>query len=73
MLELHPDKLGNNTSEELVDQFLRIQAAYQVLGDPQTKESYDEMGHAAWSGGNGGPGGGSSGGTQGSVVPDLGT
>jgi molecular chaperone DnaJ len=59
--ELHPDaNPGDNAAEE---RFKEISAAYDVIGDPETRSHYDEarrMGPAAMGGGSfggGGPGG----------------
>jgi len=56
-LEWHPDR---NKSAEASEKFKEINEAYEVLGNPQKKQSYDQFGHAAFSQG-GGPGGFASG------------
>jgi len=52
-LEWHPDR---NKSAEASEKFKEINEAYEVLGNPQKKQTYDQFGHAAFSQG-GGPGG----------------
>ena len=58
-LEYHPDRnKGNKASEE---KFKEVTKAYEVLSDPQKKQTYDQFGEAAFeqgnpfSGGQGGP------------------
>ena len=40
----HPDL--NKGSKEAEEKFKEINEAYQVLGDPQKKAQYDQVGHA---------------------------
>jgi len=56
-LEWHPDR---NKSPEASEKFKEINEAYEVLGNPQKKQTYDQFGHAAFS--QGGPGFGGFGG-----------
>lgn len=49
--ELHPDKGGDEKS------FKEVNEAYQVLGDPKKKTTYDQFGHAAFQGAGAGAGG----------------
>lgn len=62
-LEYHPDR---NKTKEAEDKFKEINAAYEVLSNPEKKQAYDSMGHAAFEqGGAGGPFGGARGGQYG--------
>ena len=54
-LEWHPDKHKDN-KEAAEKRFKEVNAAYQILSDPQKKQAYDQYGHAAFSPG-GTPGG----------------
>ena len=55
-LEWHPDR---NKSSEASEKFKEINEAYEVLGNPQKKQTYDQFGHAAFNqGGGAGYGGG---------------
>ena len=54
-LEWHPDKHKDN-KEAAEKRFKEVNAAYQILSDPQKKQAYDQYGHAAFSPG-GMPGG----------------
>lgn len=56
-LEYHPDRNKEAGAEE---KFKEINEAYQVLSDPQKKQTYDQFGHAAFDprSGFGGPSGG---------------
>jgi molecular chaperone DnaJ len=55
-IEYHPDKNpGDNVSEE---KFKEAAEAYEVLGDPQKRQRYDQYGHAGVNGGAGGGFGG---------------
>ncbi|MBI2036533.1 DnaJ domain-containing protein [Candidatus Microgenomates bacterium] len=59
-LQYHPDK---NKSKEAHEKFKEVNAAYEVLSDPQKKTQYDQFGHAAFEQGAGqGPFGGGFGG-----------
>lgn len=64
-LEFHPDR---NKSKEAHEKFKEINKAYEVIGDPQKRKTYDQFGSAAFENGAGGnPGGpfGGFGGAQG--------
>jgi DnaJ-class molecular chaperone len=49
-LEWHPDK---NKSPEANEKFKEINEAYEVLSNPQKKQTYDQFGHAAFTPGGG--------------------
>jgi molecular chaperone DnaJ len=64
-LQYHPDR---NKTPEADAKFKEVTKAYEVLGDPQKRQTYDQFGAAAFEqGGMGGPGGpfGGFGGRQG--------
>ena len=64
-VQYHPDK---NKSKEAEEKFKEINQAYEVLGNPQKRQQYDQFGAAAFeNGGRGGAGGpfGGFGGQQG--------
>lgn len=54
-LQWHPDR---NKTPEAEKKFKEINEAYEVLSDPQKRQTYDQFGHAAFSPGAGFPGGG---------------
>ncbi len=63
-LQYHPDR---NKGKEAEGKFKEVTKAYEVLSDPQKKQTYDQFGHAAFEqggagqgpfGGAGGPSGG---------------
>jgi DnaJ-class molecular chaperone len=58
-LELHPDKLGPNATEEQVQRFLAINHAYEVLSDEDKRRRYDEVGEDTMPAGGAGEGGSS--------------
>ncbi len=65
-LEYHPDR---NKSKDAGEKFKEVTKAYEVLSDPQKKQTYDQFGHAAFEQGAGqGPFGGF-GGQQGQYGP----
>lgn len=51
----HPDK--NPGDDGAHQRFKEINAAYQILSDPQKRAAFDRFGPAAFGGGGGGPGG----------------
>jgi molecular chaperone DnaJ len=55
-IKYHPDK--NPGDKEAEDKFKKAAEAYEVLSDPDKKSRYDQFGHAAFEGGQGGFGGG---------------
>ncbi|MDA0676571.1 MAG: molecular chaperone DnaJ [Chloroflexi bacterium] len=52
-LKYHPDR---NKESDASDRFKEINAAYQVLSDPERRASYDKFGHAGIGNGGGGRG-----------------
>jgi DnaJ-class molecular chaperone len=59
-LQYHPDR---NKGKEAEGKFKEVTKAYEVLSDPQKKQTYDQFGHAAFEQGAGqGPFGGGAGG-----------
>ena len=63
-LQWHPDR---NKSTEASEKFKEINEAYEILGNPQKKQTYDQFGHAAFT--QGGPAGGPFGGFAGGQGP----
>ncbi|MDZ4228298.1 MAG: J domain-containing protein [Candidatus Levybacteria bacterium] len=58
-LQYHPDR---NRGKDSVTKFKEVTKAYEVLSDPQKKQTYDQFGHAAFEQGAGqGPSGGAGG------------
>src|SRR5690349_7796764 len=53
-LEYHPDR---NKSKEAEAKFKEVNKAYEVLGDPQKRKTYDQFGSAAFQNGGGAEGG----------------
>lgn len=53
-LQYHPDR---NKTKEGTEKFKEITKAYEVLSDPQKRQTYDQYGSAAFEGNAGGPGG----------------
>lgn len=51
--QYHPDKAGKENETK----FKEINEAYQVLSDPQKKQTYDQFGTTDFGGAGGGPGG----------------
>jgi molecular chaperone DnaJ len=67
--QYHPDRNPGDAAAE--EQFKRISAAYDVLGDPDKRKQYDRGGLGAFFGGQGGPGGGFSGGFDAGGLGDI--
>lgn len=62
-LEYHPDR---NKTKEAEEKFKEITKAYEVLSNPEKKQTYDQLGHSAFEQGAGqGPFGGGQGGRYG--------
>ncbi len=55
-IKYHPDKNPDDKSSE--EKFKEAASAYEVLGDPQKKQRYDQYGHAGLGGASGFGGGG---------------
>jgi molecular chaperone DnaJ len=54
-VQFHPDK--NPGDKQAEEKFKEISAAYEVLGDAEKRQRYDQFGHAAFEGGPAGAGG----------------
>jgi curved DNA-binding protein len=54
-LQYHPDRGGGKEAE---DKFKEVNEAYQILSDPQKRQTFDQFGDAAFRPGAGGFGGG---------------
>ncbi len=66
-LQYHPDR---NKTKEAEGKFKEVTKAYEVLSDPQKRETYDQLGHQAFEQGAGqGPFGGFGGQQQGQYGP----
>lgn len=52
----HPDR--NKGEKDSEQKFKEINAAYEVLSDSKKRQTYDQYGQSAFTGGGGGPGGG---------------
>ena len=55
-IKYHPDKNPDDKNSE--EKFKEAASAYEVLGDPQKKQRYDQYGHAGLGGSSGFGGGG---------------
>lgn len=58
-LKWHPDKHAGEAKKEAEEKFKKVNQAYEVLKDPQKRQTYDQMGHSAFSQNGGGFGGAS--------------
>lgn len=65
-VQYHPDK---NKTKEAEEKFKEINQAYEVLGNPQKRQQYDQFGAAAFENGGRGAGGGPFGGFGGQQGP----
>lgn len=70
-MKYHPDRTAGD--KELETKFKEVKEAYEILGDAQKRQTYDQFGHAAFDqnggGGHGGFGGG--GGDFGDIFGDV--
>ena len=55
-MELHPDRNKDNPEAEA--KFKEAAEAYDVIGDAEKRQRYDQFGHQAFAGGGAGPGAG---------------
>jgi len=60
-LKWHPDR---NKTEEAAEKFKEINEAYEILSNPQKKQTYDQYGHSPFGPGVGGDAGGPFGGSR---------
>jgi molecular chaperone DnaJ len=67
--QYHPDRNPGDAAAE--EQFKRISAAYDVLGDPDKRKQYDRGGLGAFFGGASAPGGGFAGGFDAGGLGDI--
>ncbi len=54
-MKYHPDRTAGDKSLE--EKFKEVKEAYEILGDSQKRQTYDQYGHAAFEQGGGGGGG----------------
>ncbi|MFY8275222.1 molecular chaperone DnaJ [Pseudoalteromonas sp. SSDWG2] len=69
-MKYHPDRTAGD--KELETKFKEVKEAYEILGDAQKRQTYDQYGHAAFEqGGGGGHGGFGGGGDFGDIFGDV--